>query len=120
MSVKRCADDEDGIVSEQSPTKKSQARPTLVKPSVMTKIALTESKSTLPHQIKSIVSALNWEVQPSPLTLKMGGEMGLINTFDLGEWLKASPNKEHLTKFALYNGGPIKDSQPVWNLATIP
>ncbi|KIJ50629.1 hypothetical protein M422DRAFT_245261 [Sphaerobolus stellatus SS14] len=58
--------------------------------------------------------------QPSPLTLKMGGEMGPIDTFDLGEWLKASPNKEHLTKFALYDGEPIKDGQPVWNLATIP
>ncbi|KIJ54135.1 hypothetical protein M422DRAFT_241390 [Sphaerobolus stellatus SS14] len=94
--------------------------PTLVKPFVMTKIDLTESKSALSHQIKSIISALNWGVQPSPLTLKMGREMGLIDTFGLGEWFKASPNKEHLAKFALYDGGPIKDGQPVWNLATMP
>ncbi|KIJ51405.1 hypothetical protein M422DRAFT_244580 [Sphaerobolus stellatus SS14] len=120
MSAKRGANDEDDIFSEQSPTKKSQTRPTLVKPFVVTKIDLTESKSALLHQIKSIISALNWGVQPSPLTLKMGGEMGPIDTFDLGEWLKASPNKQRLTKFALYDSKPIKDDQPVWNLATIP
>jgi len=117
--VKRGIDDNAEASASASPTKKPM-RILIEKPFIKLTIDWSETDLSVSDQIKTAILKLSWGEHPSPITCRTDSETGPIVTFDIGEWLNESLNKERISKFLFHDGGPLKQGDTIWNLATIP